>query len=153
MHTNVQDECQAAGPHVMRANLETLPTQHRYSILRALPALSAVPTHGCTCRLVEDTAWHPMTEESLKTFSENKVVGALFKIFLGTPLKLWASVGHWALWHFDLKKFTEKQHPRVRTYACHTCAICSTPLSSFAITPRRPMNQCSLFVVILCFWS
>lgn len=37
-----------------------------------------------------------------------------FKVFLGTPLKLWASVGHWALWHFDLSKYTPKQHPRVR---------------------------------------
>jgi len=36
---------------------------------------------------------------------------------LGTPLKLWASVGHWALWHFDLKKYTEKQHPRVSAWA------------------------------------
>ncbi len=33
--------------------------------------------------------------------------------FLGSPLKLWASVGHWAIWHFSLEKFTEKQRPRV----------------------------------------
>ncbi len=38
---------------------------------------------------------------------------ALVKLFLGSPLKLWASVGHWAIWHFDLKKYTEKQKPRV----------------------------------------
>ena len=36
----------------------------------------------------------------------------LFKIFLGSPLKLWASVGHWALWHFDLSLYTDKQKPR-----------------------------------------
>lgn len=28
----------------------------------------------------------------------------MFKLFLGTPLKLWASVGHWWIWHFDLNK-------------------------------------------------
>lgn len=37
----------------------------------------------------------------------------LYKVFLGTPLKLWASVGHWLVWHFDLNKYTEKQKPRV----------------------------------------
>ena len=63
------------------------------------------------CRLVEDTAWHPVTDEALANW--NAPTRWLFKIFLGTPLKLWASVGHWALWHFDLSKYTPKQHPRV----------------------------------------
>ena len=40
--------------------------------------------------------------------------GFLFKTFLGSPLKLWASVGHWLIWHFDLGKFSENQKPRVR---------------------------------------
>lgn len=35
------------------------------------------------------------------------------QVFLGSPLKLWASVGHWWIWHFDLAKYTEKQKPRV----------------------------------------
>lgn len=35
------------------------------------------------------------------------------QVFLGSPLKLWASVGHWWIWHFDLSKYTEKQKPRV----------------------------------------
>jgi omega-6 fatty acid desaturase (delta-12 desaturase) len=39
--------------------------------------------------------------------------GALYKFFLGTPLKCFASVGHWLIWHFDLNKYTEKQRPRV----------------------------------------
>jgi omega-6 fatty acid desaturase (delta-12 desaturase) len=38
---------------------------------------------------------------------------ALFKVFLGSPLKLFASIGHWWIWHFDLSKYTEKQKPRV----------------------------------------
>lgn len=44
--------------------------------------------------------------------------GKIFKFFLGTPLKLWASVGHWALWHFDISKFTQKQRNRVGTVCC-----------------------------------
>lgn len=58
-----------------------------------------------------------MTEESLKVFEQNKVLGAFFKFFLGTPLKLWASVGHWAIWHFDLSKYKPKEHPRVSVQA------------------------------------
>ena len=37
----------------------------------------------------------------------------IYKTFLGSPLKLWASVGHWWIWHFDLGKYTEKQKSRV----------------------------------------
>lgn len=37
----------------------------------------------------------------------------MYKTFLGSPLKLWASVGHWLLWHFDLNKYSEQQRPRV----------------------------------------
>jgi hypothetical protein len=43
----------------------------------------------------------------------NGLGAALARLFLGSPLKLWASVGHWAIWHFDLNKYTEKQKPRV----------------------------------------
>jgi hypothetical protein len=43
----------------------------------------------------------------------NGLGAALARLFLGSPLKLWASVGHWAIWHFDLGKYTEKQKPRV----------------------------------------
>ena len=43
------------------------------------------------------------------------VAGWIYKTFLGSPLKLWASVGHWAIWHFDLNKYTEQQKPRVIT--------------------------------------
>lgn len=41
------------------------------------------------------------------------VAAWIYKTFLGSPLKLWASVGHWAIWHFDLNKYTEQQKPRV----------------------------------------
>jgi omega-6 fatty acid desaturase (delta-12 desaturase) len=51
---------------------------------------------------VEDTAWHPVQKETMEKWSP--VEKFLYKTFLGSPLKLWASVGHWAIWHFDLSK-------------------------------------------------
>ena len=64
------------------------------------------------CRLVEDTAWHPVMKTEVEEWTGAKAF--LFKTFLGSPLKLWASVGHWLIWHFDLGKFSENQKPRVR---------------------------------------
>ena len=56
--------------------------------------------------------------------------GALYKFFLGSPLKLWASVGHWAIWHFNLDLYTEKQRPRVLVSlaACAVFALVGLPL-------------------------
>ena len=50
---------------------------------------------------------------------------AIYKTFLGSPLKLWASVGHGWIWHFDLAKYTEKQKPRVGgdSACCAGCCI------------------------------
>lgn len=80
-----------------------LQSQHyTHSLTRTCPTLH---------RLVEDTAWHPVTEAEMAKWDPTSA--ALYKIFLGTPLKLWASVGHWWIWHFDLDKYTEKQRPRV----------------------------------------
>ena len=62
---------------------------------------------------VQDTAWHPVMPSDLDKWGDS-FAGAVCKVFLGTPLKLWASVGHWALWHFDVNKFTENQRSRVR---------------------------------------
>lgn len=71
-----------------------------------------VPNHGPRVRrLVEDTAWHPVQESEMEKWDPTSA--SIYKFFLGTPLKLWASVGHWWIWHFDLKKYTEKQKPRV----------------------------------------
>ena len=61
-------------------------------------------------RLVEDTAWHPIGKDELQSWSPQQKT--IFKMFLGSPLKLWASVGHWWLWHFNLDLYTEKQKPR-----------------------------------------
>ncbi len=61
---------------------------------------------------MEDTAWHPAGKAELEKWGT--VQKTLFKVFLGSPLKLWASVGHWWLWHFNLDLYTDKQKPRVR---------------------------------------
>jgi omega-6 fatty acid desaturase (delta-12 desaturase) len=68
--------------------------------------------HAHTNKLVEDTAWHPIMKAEMEEWGSTPK-GAIAKFFLGTPLKLWASVGHWALWHFDIRKFTVKQRARV----------------------------------------
>eukprot|EP01025_Chloroclados_australasicus_P010955 TRINITY_DN1468_c0_g1_i1.p2 TRINITY_DN1468_c0_g1~~TRINITY_DN1468_c0_g1_i1.p2 ORF type:complete len:421 (+),score=5.35 TRINITY_DN1468_c0_g1_i1:32-1264(+) len=67
--------------------------------------------HAHTNKLGVDTAWHPVTWEQLD--SMNFLQRSIFKIFLGTPLKLLASVGHWVLLHFDLSLYTEQQKPKV----------------------------------------
>ena len=57
----------------------------------------------------------------------------LRQTFLGSPLKLWASVGHWAIWHFDLNKYTEKQRPRVLVSlaACAAFALIALPTLTY----------------------
>eukprot|EP00878_Enallax_costatus_P026533 GHUV01028478.1.p1 GENE.GHUV01028478.1~~GHUV01028478.1.p1 ORF type:complete len:181 (-),score=55.38 GHUV01028478.1:2551-3093(-) len=71
--------------------------------------------HAQTNKLVEDTAWHPVMRTEIEKWGP--VQSTLYKTFLGSPLKLWASVGHWWIWHFDLSKYTEKQRPRVSSRA------------------------------------
>lgn len=117
----------------------SLPTQQQYQqLLKRVPHCIMMHPHGAAakcaapgvarvahavrawltaawavwCRLVEDTAWHPVMEKEYNNWN-GSFAGNLFKLFLGSPLKLWASVGHWAIWHFDMNKFTEKQKPRV----------------------------------------
>jgi len=67
--------------------------------------------HAHTNKLVEDTAWHPVMPEEYKKWTGIKA--ALYKFVLGSPLKCFASIGHWAIWHFDLNKYTKAQKPRV----------------------------------------
>ena len=70
------------------------------------------------CRLVEDTAWHPVSKQELTEW-KGTFKGWLFKTFLGSPLKSWASVGHWLIWHFDLSKYTKGQQNRVSLELSH----------------------------------
>ncbi|KAK9803546.1 hypothetical protein WJX73_007178 [Symbiochloris irregularis] len=67
--------------------------------------------HSHTNKLVEDTAWHPIPTKDMEKWGP--VQSAIAKFFLGSPLKLWASIGHWIIYHFDLSLYTAKQRPRV----------------------------------------
>ena len=68
-------------------------------------------------RLVEDTAWHPVPKAEADKWGPTQSL--VYKTFLGSPLKLWASVGHWLIWHFNLDLYTEKQRPRARPGLLH----------------------------------
>eukprot|EP00210_Caulerpa_lentillifera_P006821 g6520.t1 len=67
--------------------------------------------HAHTNKLEEDTAWHPFTEDKLHQMGP--IARNLFVTFFATPLKCWASIGHWWAYHFDKEKFTSKQLPKV----------------------------------------
>lgn len=59
--------------------------------------------------------------------------GVATKTFLGSPLKLWASMFHWAMWHFDINKFTEKQRPKVYL-SWAACALFAATAFPFLVT-------------------
>lgn len=72
--------------------------------------------HAKTNMLVEDTAWHPIVREEYETFPEPLRMG--LRLALG-PLRPWASIGHWLVWHFDLKNFRPNEQNRVKiSLAC-----------------------------------
>ncbi|CAM6093094.1 unnamed protein product [Calypogeia fissa] len=67
--------------------------------------------HAKTNMLVEDTAWHPIVREEWDAFPG--WVRSFMEYALG-PLRPWASIGHWYIWHFDLKKFRPSEQNRVK---------------------------------------
>lgn len=67
--------------------------------------------HAHTNKLQEDTAWHPVMKTEMAKWP--KVLKGLFWLFYGSPLKCWASIGHWAIWHFNSDLYTPKQMGRV----------------------------------------
>eukprot|EP00899_Mesostigma_viride_P020694 jgi/Mesvir1/28626/Mv04496-RA.2 len=67
--------------------------------------------HARTNMLVEDTAWHPVVPEEYDALPG--WFKGIMKFALG-PLKPWASVGHWLIWHFDLNKYSPAQQTRVK---------------------------------------
>jgi acyl-lipid omega-6 desaturase (Delta-12 desaturase) len=76
-------------------------------------------------RLEKDTAWMPVSEKEFESWGP--VRKTLFTFFMGTPLKNWASVGHWMVHHFFPKDFNEEQRTRV----------CSSSFSVFATGSKR----------------
>lgn len=45
---------------------------------------------------MEDTAWHPVMPSEMAKWTPTQ--RNMFKLFLGSPLKLFASIGHWWIW-------------------------------------------------------
>lgn len=69
--------------------------------------------HAKTNMLVEDTAWHPVVLEEMDEMTPfmRRATMAL----LGSPLKFFASIGHWLKWHFNLDLYSEAEKPKVMT--------------------------------------
>lgn len=67
--------------------------------------------HAHTNKLEEDTAWHPIRPEGWDTAPA--ALRWAYRIMLGSPLKCFTSIAHWALLHFNINLYTEKQRPRV----------------------------------------
>eukprot|EP00246_Nothoceros_aenigmaticus_P009332 TRINITY_DN2476_c0_g1_i1.p1 TRINITY_DN2476_c0_g1~~TRINITY_DN2476_c0_g1_i1.p1 ORF type:complete len:487 (+),score=55.02 TRINITY_DN2476_c0_g1_i1:106-1461(+) len=67
--------------------------------------------HAKTNMLEEDTAWHPVVREEW-----NNMPSALkaTMVWVMGPLRPWASIGHWLIWHFDLSKYRPSEVPRVK---------------------------------------
>ncbi|GAB1539365.1 fatty acid desaturase [Scytonema sp. NUACC21] len=68
--------------------------------------------HTHTNKLKEDNAWHPITVETYEGWSKLSQWG--FQLFM--RLRLWwmASILHWAVVHFDWRKFREKDQASVK---------------------------------------
>lgn len=69
--------------------------------------------HAFTNKLEDDTAWHPVMKSEAADLDNSGLFGKVTKGFLGSPLKLFASIFHWLIWHFDASKFKKHQMPRV----------------------------------------
>jgi len=67
--------------------------------------------HAHTNKLEEDTAWHPIQQEGWD--DAPAALQWTYRIMLGSPLKCFTSIAHWALQHFNINLYTEKQRPRV----------------------------------------
>lgn len=67
--------------------------------------------HAKTNMLVYDTAWHPVMPKEYENMPALGKVG--LQIGMG-PLRFLASIGHWLVYHFDLKKYRPSQHTRVK---------------------------------------
>ena len=91
--------------------------------------------HAHAIELVEGTAWHPVPLDEVA--KSGPVSGFLDKVFLVSPLKLWASVGHWVIWHFNLDLYTEKQRPRVLVSMAAAAAFAATLLPAIYVYGGR----------------
>ncbi len=68
--------------------------------------------HLHTNKLGEDNAWHPISPENYDSWGQ---IGQWsFKGFMRNHLWWVGSIGHWAILHFDWRKFQEKDQSSVR---------------------------------------
>eukprot|EP00803_Ostreobium_quekettii_P005669 evm.model.scf_2828.1 EVM.evm.TU.scf_2828.1 scf_2828:2413-3747(-) len=67
--------------------------------------------HAHTNKLEEDTAWHPIRPGQFEKSSPAWQWS--LRLMLGSPLKCFTSIAHWAMLHFNINLYTEKQRPRV----------------------------------------
>lgn len=71
--------------------------------------------HAKTNMLEEDTAWHPVWKAEFDS-SPNLRKAIIFGY---GPFRPWMSIGHWLIWHFNLKKFRSNETQRVKiSLAC-----------------------------------
>ncbi|CAN1809580.1 Omega-6 fatty acid desaturase, chloroplastic [Linum perenne] len=72
--------------------------------------------HAKTNMLVEDTAWLPPRK---RQFDSSSSLYKAIMIYGYGPLRPWMSIGHWLIWHFDLKRFRPSEVQRVKiSLAC-----------------------------------
>ncbi|MBW4476036.1 MAG: fatty acid desaturase [Tolypothrix brevis GSE-NOS-MK-07-07A] len=68
--------------------------------------------HAHTNKLDEDNAWHPIRPEVFEGW--DKVKQSAFQVFITKRLWWVGSVGHWAVVHFDWRKFQTKEQSSVK---------------------------------------
>lgn len=141
---DLSENCHHGGFYIMY--LAVIPfsftPSHHHSTCTGFPLLAPC------CRLVEDTAWHPIPKEQMEKWGP--VQRSILRTFLGSPLKLWASVGHWAVWHFDVSLYTERQKPKVCaavSLSAHTRRRCSSTYTR--VTPVCHVNVVGLGIPLL----
>lgn len=68
--------------------------------------------HKHTNKLDEDNAWHPIRYEVFENWSQSSK--SSYKFFIHKRLWWVGSIGHWAVVHFDWRKFPQKEQNNVK---------------------------------------
>lgn len=68
--------------------------------------------HKHTNKLTEDNAWHPIRPEIFESWGKNNQ--SAYEFFIRKKLWWVGSIGHWAVVHFDWRKFKEKDQGSVK---------------------------------------
>eukprot|EP00898_Chlorokybus_atmophyticus_P003319 jgi/Chlat1/3989/Chrsp26S03984 len=87
--------------------------------------------HAHTNKLVLDTAWQPFRVEQYKTASLPMKAG-IHSAY--GPAWYIASIGHWAIWHFDINKYRPAERPRVWVSLAAVAAFIGAVLVPMLVT-------------------